>query len=111
MTTIEYLFSCLGEEGAEISQCTSKINRFGIDDVYTHIAEDGTMSVKTDRGTNRSRLIQELNDFEAVVTLLVWANQIPENWRSADTQSAKLRKIHRYLEYAKKVGAVKDYND
>jgi len=107
MNTIEHLLMCLAEEGCEIAQDCSKINRFGIDDVYTHIdAETGEHTRHPEKGTNRERLIDELNDIAGVVRLLVEYGAIPPDWGDADKQLAKMEKVKRYMKYAHAVGTL-----
>jgi len=101
MTTIEHLISLLGEEGAEIAQMTSKINRFGLLEVY-----DGDKN--PDRLTNTQRLVGELNDFIAVVDLLVGMRIIPENWEDPLKKAEKAKKVAKYLAYARQVGTLDD---
>jgi hypothetical protein len=61
MTDIEHLLMCLAEEGCEIAQDCSKINRFGINDVYTHIDAGTELETRhPEKGTNRERLIEEV---------------------------------------------------
>ena len=59
MTRLEYLLQCLAEEGSETAQEQSKANRFGLDHTWP-----------TRIGTPRERLIQEINDFLAVVEMI-----------------------------------------
>jgi hypothetical protein len=98
MTKIEHLLSCLGEEGSEIAQDVSKANRFGLNDVYPKQPE---------LGTNRDRLVRELNDLLGVCRLLVVHKVLPKRWQSARLQREKMDKVCRYMRYAKKVGALK----
>lgn len=104
MNTIEHLLTILGEEGAEIAKDCSKSNRFGLDDTYTHIAPDGSQEVRNEMGTNRERLINELNDLLGVVGLLVEQGALPENWHDPIKQQQKQVKVFRYMTYARAVG-------
>lgn len=106
MDMVNNLLAHLSEECCEVSQCTSKAHRFGIDDVYTHIDEDGTETVKPEMGTNRFRLVGELNDLYAVVEMLVEQGVLPADWQSTHLKERKKKKVLRYLAYSRKVGAV-----
>lgn len=99
MTTIEHLISCLGEEGAEIAQDCSKINRFGMFD---------TNCLIPDGPNNQERLIMELNDLLAVAEMLVANGLIPANWQCPIKQIAKMAKVHKFIEYARSVGTITD---
>jgi hypothetical protein len=97
MTTLEHLWTCLGEEGSEISQVVSKINRFGQHD----------RNVLNPTGpTNTERLIQELNDLLAVADLLVAHGVLPDNWQSAELKGAKKLKVIRFMDYARTRGTL-----
>lgn len=91
MNTTEHLLVCLGEEGSEVAQTTSKILRFGIDDV----------NVLNPTGpNNRERLILELNDLMAVADLLITLDVLPADWESPDLQKAKKEKVLKFMDYA-----------
>ena len=97
MNKIEHLITCLGEEGAEITQDCCKALRFGLDD----------RNVLNPTGpTNRERIITELNDLMAVVEDLVFWGVLPRDWEKPSVKSLKHAKIDKFLAYAKKVGAL-----
>lgn len=106
MNTIEHLLTILGEEGAEIAKDCSKSNRFGLDDIYTHIAPDGSQEVRNEMGTNRQRLINELNDLLGTAQILVEYEVLPANWQDPIKQQQKRVKIRRYMAYAHNVGTL-----
>jgi len=97
MNPTEHLLTCLGEEGAEIAQQVSKINRFGIDD----------RNVLDPTGpTNRDRLLEEINDLIAVVFMLADAGVLPKDWIDPDAQQKKTAKVKKFMNYAARVGAL-----
>lgn len=97
LTTIAHLLSCLGEEGAEISQCCSKINRFGLHDVNI---------LKPAGENNVQRLVAELNDLLAVVDMLVADGVIPPLWNDDAAKLRKMAKVRRFMRYARKKGTL-----
>ena len=98
MNHVEHLLTCLGEEGCEVAQDVAKSLRFGLSD----------RNVLNFTGpTNRERLINELNDLEAVADMLAAFDIIPLDWRDAKKQAAKKLKVMDFMDYAKKVGALK----
>lgn len=97
MTTTEHLISCLGEEGAEIAQDCSKINRFGIDDRYPQGGD-----------SNQEKLVNELNDLLGVAQILVRMEVIPSDWQSESKQSSKRAKVLNYMQYARERGTITD---
>lgn len=108
MNTIEHLLTCLGEEGAEIAKDCSKSNRFGLDDIYATIHPDGSRTIKNEMGTNRERIVDELNDLLGVAELLVEYDVLPANWQSEEKQRAKRVKVRKYMAYAHSVGRLQD---
>jgi hypothetical protein len=98
MNSTEHLFSCLGEEGAEIAQDVSKINRFGLLDVNI---------IAPDSGTNKERLINELNDLIGIVEMLVERGILPTDWINREKINAKKIKVEKFMRYARKVGTLR----
>ena len=98
MNKQEHLLTILGEEGAEIAQIVSKINRFGLEEVNV---------LEPDGPDNRDRLVDELNDLLAVADLLVEDGIIPSHWQSAEKRSKKIEKVRRFMGYAEKIGTIK----
>lgn len=99
MTTIEHLISCLGEEGVEIAQDCSKINRFGPHD---------TNCLEPSGPDNTQRLVNELNDLFAVAAMLVAKGIIPRDWQSWEHQDAKINKVLKFIDYARERGTITD---
>jgi hypothetical protein len=97
MNAIQHLLTCLGEEGAEIAQDTSKCNRFGCND-RNFLNPTGP--------TNTERLVNELNDLLGVAEMLVTEGVIPANWMDREKIAAKKEKVLNCMEYARKVGAL-----
>ncbi len=97
MTLTEYLLTCLGEEGCEISQATSKALRFGLPDVNL---------LKPSGPTNCGRIVEELNDLIAVVDLCVEQGLLPEDWLNAQLIAAKKKKLVQFMEYSEERGAL-----
>lgn len=98
MNIDEYLLTCLSEECIEIAKDISKALRFGLDDVNIS---------KPEGPTNRQRIEDELNDFSAILLMVEEHNLINKSWHSFDKVEAKKLKILKYIEYARKIGALK----
>lgn len=108
MNESEHLLVCGNEEAVEIARETSNIAlalaqnfdkslRFGLDD-RNILHPDGP--------TNRERLISELNDLLVVIFLMEKHGIIPGDWRNADAVLAKVRKVEKFMEYARGTGAL-----
>jgi hypothetical protein len=93
----EHLFVCLGEEGTEVAHIVSKILRFGVDDRNVLIP---------DGPTNMERLVDELNDLEAVIDMLVESGVIPSDWPNRYKQNAKKDKVDKFMLYAADKGTL-----
>lgn len=100
MNLQEHLLTCLGEEGCEVGQITSKALRFGINDVNV---------LKPDGPSNEQRLIDELNDLVAVADLCVAYGILPKDWQNKDKQKAKMRKVEKFMAYAVSKGTLIDF--
>lgn len=103
MNAVEHLLTCLGEEGAEIAQDCSKCNRFGLKD----------RNVLNPTGaTNRDRLVVEMNQLFAVAEMLVDVGALPADWFDSfyarAARKLKKDKVLEIMDYARKVGALKD---
>lgn len=95
MTLTEHLLECLGEEGSEVAQATSKCNRFGLTD----------RNVLNPTGpTNSERLVEELNDLMAVIEMCVDHDIVPHDWLSDDAIRAKKEKVIKFIDYAREKG-------
>lgn len=98
MNATEHLITCLGEEASEIAQDCCKSLRFGLNDVNV---------LKPKGPNNRERLLTELNQLLAVVSLLVEEGILPAGWCDVDAQIAKKKKVKKFMDYARNVGALK----
>jgi hypothetical protein len=97
MTLHEHLLTQLSEEASEIAIDISKSLRFGLED----------RNVLNPAGpTNRERLIAELNDLMAIVTLCTENGILPKDWQNAQAQEAKLEKVYKFLLYANDRGTL-----
>lgn len=87
----DYLRLRLAEEAAEVIQDISKGLNFGPDDV----------NVRNPTGpTNSERLVAELNDFMAIVEMLVQAGALPPLWHCEEAKAAKKAKVVKYMAYS-----------
>lgn len=97
MNVTEHLLCCLMEEALEVAKPCSKAMRFGPHD----------RNVLNPTGpTNIQRIVDELNDMEAVIIMLVKAGVIPPNWKSTDKVAAKIEKVTKFMKYAEKKGTL-----
>lgn len=101
MTESEYLISKLGEECSEVAQMTSKINCFGLDDVYDNVDKNPKSY------NNRERLVGEINDLFAVIELLQDAGHLPFTIRDSQQVRDKKVKLGRYMDQSRKLGCLK----
>ena len=90
MTDEQHLLLLLAEECAEVGQRASKAIRFGLEDPAG--AQPGFSS-------NKTRLLEELNDLLAVVDLL-----FGEDYINKDHQKIKKEKIEKYKQLSKELG-------
>lgn len=102
MNLIEHLLTILAEEGTEIAKDCSKSLRFGLEEVNVE---------KPNGPNNRARLVAELNDLFAVVSLCVKAGIIPPNWWQEDMQKAKSAKVLKFLRYSRQLGTLDGVTD
>ena len=93
MTEREHLLVLLIEECAEVSQRATKVLRFGFDDPA------GTEPNQP--YTNEKRLIDEVNDLEAVLELLFKDKPF---YKSPIHQKRKKDKIEKYSKLSKELG-------
>lgn len=91
----QFLLVKLGEECAEVAQRAAKQIQFGKDEVQ-----------RGHRKTNARRLRDEINDFMAVVLLLMDRRQLPYDSEPelARAIEAKKAKIKKYARYSRKLG-------
>ena len=97
MNTNEHLLVCLSEEATEVSQIVDKALRFGLD--YRNV-------LNPTGPTNRERLIEELNDLQAVINMLINQGLLPDNWWDAEKQKAKCEKVFKFMLYAREKGTL-----
>lgn len=93
MNKRQYLLTCLAEECAEVIQCASKINRFGLDDKQPNQEID-----------NKTRLTDESNDLVAIFDLL-FEEEIIGAFDDVKIQ-AKKDKVEKYMKYSEEQGCL-----
>lgn len=98
MTEIEYLLCSIGEEGVEVSQRSSKAQRFGLHEVQED--QDGLPL------DNAERLIYEFNDLYTLLCILREQNPSVGSLIRPELVKAKREKYKKYLDYAKDIGTV-----
>ena len=98
MNKIEHLLTCLTEECAEIIKEADKALRFGLDDVNPFQKE---------KGTNRERIHNEIQDLYGVIELLNEAGVLP-SVIEVDRVKKKREKVEKYMKFAKELGTLKD---
>lgn len=97
MNTQEHLLTVLAEECAEVAQNCSKALRFGLDDKHP---KNGNLR-------NRVLLDNEVNDLLGAIQLCRSAGILPS--RSSPVRiGLKQAKVRRFMEYARKVGTLKE---
>lgn len=92
---------CLIEETVEITtelvKMICKSLRFSLDE----------RNVLNPSGpSNRERIVAEMNDFAALVTVLEEEGIIPMNWMDSAAQAKKREKLQKFLEHSRKHGAL-----
>lgn len=108
MNTNEHLLTCTQEEAIEIAmetsqialrlaQVISKAKRFGLSDV-NFLIPDGP--------DNRQRLVDELNDLLALITMLESNRIIPHDWLDFTKQQAKIEKVKKCMELSRRNGVL-----
>lgn len=97
MNIKEHLLVCLMEEAAEVAKDVSKSLRFGMED----------RNILNPTGpTNRERLIEELNDFMAVIAMLTEYEVLPADWLDVKKGRAKHQKLLKFMGYAMSNGTL-----
>ena len=97
MNRAEHLFSIFGEEGAEIAQRTSKVNRFGVHEIQP--GQDQT---------NSRRLVVEYADVLALAEMLQAEGLIRLDSKDLrELIEAKKRKVEEFLKYSAEQGTLK----
>ncbi|MCK5506182.1 MAG: hypothetical protein KAJ10_13540 [Thermodesulfovibrionia bacterium] len=96
MTRTEHLIMCLAEECAEVQKVASKVNRFGMEEVYSAYGI-----------TNNERLAIEFAELMAVAEMLEEQGFKPLSGdRLEKTKENKKKCVEQYLNYAKEIGAL-----
>lgn len=94
MNYAEHLFTCVAEEGGEITQAASKILRFAVDGHYP----DGTSNIEA--------LVKEVNDLMGVLELIQHHGiELPGLYARAAIE-AKKQKVLGYLQVSKERGTL-----
>lgn len=112
MNTQEHLLVCTVEEGVEIaeeantlsrnlSKIGTKCLRFGLDDRNT---------LDPTGPTNRERLVAELIDLFALTEMMVEAGMIPDMWLDPKKVDEKKAKVRKFMDHARKCGALSSVN-
>ena len=96
MTTTEHLLTTAAEECAEVAQAISKALRFGLDDAHP---KNGNLG-------NRELIAREFEDLLGVMKMLEARGVIRPPTHLGIM--AKRARVHQYMEYAFKVGALSD---
>ncbi|ABE50989.1 hypothetical protein [Methylobacillus flagellatus] len=96
MNLVEHLFTVAGEECGEIAQMCSKVNRFGMNEVFPGQPL-----------TNAQRMHVEIDDLMAMIELL---NQHADfGYAPSSTRiEAKKAKVMKYAAYSKQLGTLTD---
>lgn len=89
----QYLLTRLMEEAAEVQQAASKIKRFGPN------SHDPT---HPDRN-NLKDLLNELNDFLAIVKMLQLDGIVPEQFEDSEAQDRKIVKTNFFYEHVQPI--------
>ena len=97
MNLTEHLLTCLAEECAEVTKNAAKSLRFGLLD---------TNALTPHGPDNTERLVAELNDLMGILFMLVQHGILPADWQDSAAQSAKVRKVQEYMDYAACRGAL-----
>jgi hypothetical protein len=94
MNRQQHLFQVTGEECCEVAQMCSKINRFGIHEIFPNQPL-----------TNAERMHLELDDLTAMIEMLndeCGLGYVPNRERI----EAKKLKVNKYYEYSKSLGLI-----
>jgi hypothetical protein len=97
MNVTEYFLSRLSEEASELIKECCKAQVFGLDD---HAPNDPPEK------TNRSKIVDELNDLVATADFLATTGAIPRDWQCAEKKKAKMEKLVRFMGYSRNKGTV-----
>ena len=97
LTKLYHLLACLGEESGEIQQVVGKIKRFGLHDHHP-----------TKEMPNLEHLSREIHDLIAVYIMVKEELGISEVVWNEDGIDAKIRKVNKYMKYAREVGTLEE---
>ena len=93
MNPLMFLLNCLFEEFGEVTQINGKIVRFGIDSFKPS---------DPDKKTNRTKLVEELNDVKALIRLIEdYAKENPEFLPGLGDEEFIEKRIQKFLHFAK----------
>lgn len=93
MSPTQYLLQCLQEECAEVTQASSKANRFGLKDEH-----------EKNGAPNDLVLWSEVNDLAGIIDLLLLKGIIPP--LSDNARQQKRLKVERMMEISRNKGMV-----
>jgi hypothetical protein len=99
MNRAQHLMGVTGEEASEIAQMTSKINRFGMNEIFPDPINNA------ENLTNAQRMHKELDDLQAMIEILneeCGLGYKPNRKRI----KAKKAKVEKYYQYSKLLGQV-----
>lgn len=89
MNKIEYLLTCISEEGGEITQAASKCIRFGL---------DSPSRISKESMTNLQQLITEVNDVIAIISMLHEEGLDISLFMDANQIANKQNKVNFYMQ-------------
>ena len=95
MSEASHLLQKLQEECNEVGQRASKINCFGLHEIQAGQPH-----------TNQERLVQELNDLIAVISMLAGIKVLPYEWIHEGMMTDKKNKVRRYMKYSRAQGCL-----
>ena len=96
MNRVEYLFTKLMEEAAEVQQDAAKCMLFGADETYAPIGI-----------SNAHRVRVEFNEMLAVIEMLQDEGAMPRQMVDKDIIAAKKLKVEKYMLYSAEIGCLK----
>lgn len=100
MNKQEYLLNQLSQECIEVAKEISKALAFGLIDVYP---PDKPYK------SNKQRIEEELNDLLGTLDLILKEELLTERTITCQIgRTVKIKKIVKYMKYARKTGALKD---
>lgn len=92
LSPLQFILEALGEEFGEVLQVKGKINRFGMDSFKPSDPE---------KKTNRTKLVEEINDVKALIELLEeWAAEDPKLLPGLGDREFIEKRIQKFLHFA-----------